>query len=324
MSKDNIGEDMVDTFIPLIEELTDSVDESSQRIVEAIGGINITPQVTVNVPEIKLPIITVPDIHIPEIKLPVFNVPEQKITVEIPPIKVPTPQVTVNVPKADAPIVNIPDFPTSMGVTASFKDPLPVILTDREGKPYTAEQILQTGGGFKIVNIGDIKASAFTSFQNGDGRLRVSMESGGGSLTDTELRASSVPVSQVSGSVWSTEITNTVPVSVAATLDVKQVSGAIWSVNAFPAGNSYFNVSGATTSTVLKTGAGVIHTLTINTRGTGSVATLYDDIAGVSNPIAAIDTTLSTTAFLYDIAFINGLTLVTSGASGANLTVSYV
>lgn len=77
---------------------------------------------------------------------------------------------------------------------------------------------------------------------NPDGLPVYGGTSSGGGLTDAELRASSVPVEQVSGSIWSTSVIGTVPVSgtffqatqpvsVANTLDVQQVSGASWSTN---------------------------------------------------------------------------------------------
>lgn len=51
------------------------------------------------------------------------------------------------------------------------------------------------------------------SLYNSDNRLKVSVETGGSGLTDAELRASSVPVAQVSGANWSVEVSNAVTVS---------------------------------------------------------------------------------------------------------------
>ena len=54
-------------------------------------------------------------------------------------------------------------------------------------------------------------------------------------LTDTQIRASSVPVEQVSGSIWSTNVVSSIDLTDtqlrAAALDVRQVSGSIDSVN---------------------------------------------------------------------------------------------
>jgi len=84
--------------------------------------------------------------------------------------------------------------------------------------------------------------------------------------------------------------------------------------------NSFVNITSATT-TVVKSGAGTLHTVVINTRGTVSTATIYDNTAGSGTKIATIDTTLSTTSFTYDASFSTGLTVVTVGA--ADITITY-
>lgn len=89
------------------------------------------------------------------------------------------------------------------------------------------------------------------------------------------------------------------------------------------AGYSFANLA-ANTTTTLKTGAGVLHTVVINTKGGTSTATIYDNTTNSGNKIATIDTTLSTTAFLYDTAFSTGLTITTAGVSAADLTVSFL
>ncbi|MCA1832561.1 MAG: hypothetical protein LC750_07490 [Actinobacteria bacterium] len=82
----------------------------------------------------------------------------------------------------------------------------------------------------------------------------------------------------------------------------------------------FSNITTATTTTI-KSGAGLLHAVVINTRGVASTATVYDNTAGSGTKIATIDTTLSTTAFLYDAAFATGLTVVTVGT--ADLTFTY-
>ena len=101
----------------------------------------------------------------------------------------------------------------------------------------------QVSGATWSVSVNDaFRTTAASNLINSDDRLRVSVETGGSGLTDAELRASSIPVAQVSGAIWSTEVTNTVPVS-ATDLDIRnlvnatdsiaayQVSGANWSVS---------------------------------------------------------------------------------------------
>lgn len=85
---------------------------------------------------------------------------------------------------------------------------------------------------------------------------------------------------------------------------------------------SYLNMASNTTITA-KSGSGLLHTLVINTRGTGSNCIVYDSLLPSGTKIATIDTTLSTTAFVYDISFATGLTFAMAGAGAADLTASY-
>lgn len=86
---------------------------------------------------------------------------------------------------------------------------------------------------------------------------------------------------------------------------------------------SYVNITSSTTVAV-KGSSGFLHSLTINTRGTGSAVVLYDNTVGAGTKIATIDTTLSTTAFLYDVNFTTGLVAHATGVGAADLTVSYL
>lgn len=88
-------------------------------------------------------------------------------------------------------------------------------------------------------------------------------------------------------------------------------------------GYSFSNLATNATTT-LKSGPGVLHTVVINTKGGTSTATIFDNTSGSGNKIATIDTTLSTTAFVYDTAFVLGLTIVTAGVSAADLTISFL
>lgn len=123
------------------------------------------------------------------------------------------------------------------GLYYNSDNPLPVTGS------FTSTPGLQISGAVDSVNVVDAFGStAVSGVFNADNRLRVSLETGGSGLTDSELRATSVPVSQVSGSVDSVAVIGTVPVSgtffqatqpvsVANTLEVVQVSGASNSVN---------------------------------------------------------------------------------------------
>lgn len=75
-------------------------------------------------------------------------------------------------------------------------------------------RIVQATDAISSVNVVDAFGStSATGVFNADNRLRCSIETGGTGLTDAELRATSVPIAQVSGANWSVEVTNTVPVS---------------------------------------------------------------------------------------------------------------
>jgi len=81
------------------------------------------------------------------------------------------------------------------------------------------------------------------------------------------------------------------------------------------------NMTTATTTTH-KSGAGYLHTITVNTGGVGTI-TVYDNTAGSGTQIALITVGATTLITLtYDVAFATGLTIVTSAVM--NITVSYI
>lgn len=210
----SLGPAIIDTLKPILNEIASNSKIPKEEILNAISKIRL------------------PDINVPEPNI-TLNVPEQ-----IPPkIVVPKPEVTVNVPPIKIPDIKWPDgdipikgWVQLMGV--NLNNPLPVQLRDANGKPVNLLENLTTivggsgGGGFKVNKISDIANSAWANLLNSDGRLRMSAESGVAGLTDTELRASSVPVAQASGAVWSVNV---------AQQDISQlvhqVSGAAWSVS---------------------------------------------------------------------------------------------
>ena len=98
--------------------------------------------------------------------------------------------------------------------------------------------------------------------------------------------------------------------------------------NGFP--TNVFNytniVAAAPTTTVVKSGSGFFHSLTINTAAANAVITIYDNIAASGTKIATITqpATLieSSQTIIYDVAFSTGLTIVTATAA-QDITVSY-
>lgn len=88
-------------------------------------------------------------------------------------------------------------------------------------------------------------------------------------------------------------------------------------------GFSFQNITTATTTTV-KSGAGVLHGVTVNTKGTiASTITIYNNTAGSGTKIGTIDSLNLAGQFLFDVAFTTGLTLVTTGTVAPDITVSY-
>ncbi len=77
-------------------------------------------------------------------------------------------------------------------------------------------------------------------------------------------------------------------------------------------------ISTATTTTI-KSGAGFIHTLTVN-GGTAGTIIVYDNTAASGTIIASFDSTNALATYTFDVTFSVGLTIITSAAT--KLTVS--
>ena len=255
-----VGTAVVEMLQPFLQKLSADQQQSNDDLLNEIRNIEITvtpelkaSEVTVNVPEIKVP---APQVTV---NVPPIEVPEAKVTVKIPPIKVPEPKVTVNIPKFD-----LPQFPEEMEVKGWLKmqgfdnsllsNPLPVQIRSADGTPVnwgalfggtgsggngprrvkidntasepipitgtisatlsadfgqgeTGSETLRTVAAtdsVQSVNVtGAFGSTVATGLINADNRLRVSLETGGSGLTDSELRATAVPVSQLSGANWS-------------------------------------------------------------------------------------------------------------------------
>ena len=85
------------------------------------------------------------------------------------------------------------------------------------------------------------------------------------------------------------------------------------------------HIVAALATTTVKSGAGVLHSIVINTKGAAAnTLTVYDNTTGSGTVLAVIDTVnLSTNALLYDVAFTTGLTVVSATGTGADLTISW-
>ena len=160
---------------------------------------------------------------------------------------------------------------------------------------------LQTTGNSSLSSI-DAKTPSLSS-----GRVPVESNLVQG-LTDTQLRASAVPVSAAS-----------LPLPTGAATESTLVALSAKVVNGYS-----FHHSASNATTTIKSGAGVLKRVTVNTLGSASnTCTIYDNTAGSGTIIAVIDPTLARGIFEYDLVFNTGLTIVTATGTAADLTIVY-
>lgn len=87
--------------------------------------------------------------------------------------------------------------------------------------------------------------------------------------------------------------------------------------------DTYQNIPAGTATTVVKSGAGTLRGISINTKGaSANIITVYDNVAGSGTKIAVIDGT-SDRDHIFDVAFATGLTIVSATGTGADITVRY-
>lgn len=89
---------------------------------------------------------------------------------------------------------------------------------------------------------------------------------------------------------------------------------------------SYAHVAAGQATTIIKSGAGFLHSITFNSAATATnVTTVYDNTAGSGTVIAIPAATTATvpTTLMYDVLFATGLTIVTATANSSDMTISY-
>lgn len=89
-------------------------------------------------------------------------------------------------------------------------------------------------------------------------------------------------------------------------------------------GYSFTPITGQAT-TLCKTGAGILHTITFNKPTATAVVTVYDQTSATGTKIATITVPASPmpVTLTYDAAFAIGLTVVT-GTADSDITVTYI
>ena len=106
-----------------------------------------------------------------------------------------------------------------------------------------------------------------------------------------------------------------------------QVSGQLTrDGNGVPIGWNYANVTlAAPTTTTVKTGAGVLHSITLNKPTATAIIIIYDNTAASGTIIGTITVPASPqpVTLYYDATFNTGLTLRTTTAA-SDITVTYI
>lgn len=81
----------------------------------------------------------------------------------------------------------------------------------------------------------------------------------------------------------------------------------------------------ANATTLVKTGEGVLRSITINTKGaTANTIKIYDGLTAAGTLLATIDSTASIGTLTFDAKFSTGLCIVIATGTAADITVSYV
>lgn len=89
-------------------------------------------------------------------------------------------------------------------------------------------------------------------------------------------------------------------------------------------GYSFLNITGQAT-TVVKSGSGILHTITFNKPTATAVITVYDGVAASGAKVGTITTPASPmpVTLFYDATLDVGLTIVT-GTADSDITVTYI
>lgn len=231
-----------------IEQFAQVVRDAIKDVAIEIPKID-APSVNVTVPDIQLPTINVPESRI-KVEIPEIKVPTPQVTVNVPKADAPIVNVApaeVNfpdkidvgleqfTPKSPLPVISVDpagnfvapmlgDGGGSRRVKISNTSSEPVPISGTISATFSADfgsgeigsqtlRTVQATNAVSSVYITGANATIGVVTINPDGNPVYGGTSSGGGLTDTELRASAVPVSQVSGANWSTNVTNTVTVT---------------------------------------------------------------------------------------------------------------
>lgn len=122
----------------------------------------------------------------------------------------------------------------------------------------------------------------------------------------------------------SIEVLSSAVASGTVNVRVSQSSAPTTAANALVEGGNSFTHISTSATTVVKSGSGYLHTITVNNLGTvASTTTIYDNTAGSGTVIAVLNTLAGQTSYLYDVKFAVGLTVVTTGTVAPDITASW-
>lgn len=125
--------------------------------------------------------------------------------------------------------------------------------------------------------------------------------------------AANQPISESVAIRWPDDATHVLKINADGSINIGTSSS----------GYSSTNITTATTTTV-KTGPGVLHSITVNSKGTiASSVVAYDNTAGSGTKLATVDSLDLSGTFTYDAAFSTGLTIVTTGTVAPDITVAW-
>lgn len=288
----SVGRDIVEAIKPALSQLVGMSKITKDDIKEALSSIKIST-------------------NIPDVVVPPIEVPKAQVDVRVPKVEISDIVQKIKMPDE----MNIKGWVQLMGVDLSH--PLPVQLRDKDGKPVNLFESLTTlvsqggGGGGKhdYFTIKGFSQSAYSEVTNPDGRLRVSVETEGSGLTDAELRASSVPVEQVSGSIWSMYIAGSTGTMASYLLDADgiyrdvlpvegtvAVSGVTNSISSALVDSSGVQYSGSNPLPVVITSGAAATTAVQNLDGDGN----YRGTFPVEGTVLVSDITASVKSALID------------------------
>jgi len=179
----NIGKDLISILTPLLQKIADNSMLNREDLKSVISQITVdSPIVSVSPPEVRVEAPKIPAIEIPKIEFPKAEL-IKAMKEAIKGIKIPAPDVKVPPMPKEMAVKQMEELITEVKKIADAKmtvelsdkydrdNPLPVILTDEDGRFYKAiTEVIQSSTGGGGVGIG--------SLTQHNGRLQIDVTPG--------------------------------------------------------------------------------------------------------------------------------------------------